>query len=143
MDMNRKRYILLLLVIALLAMGAVLKKKDPVLETQTGPVGYSEKAKEEAEGKKGPPVPTLELYPKERFLVEAPVVRKKSAPSVQEETETEFWLEEEGKAEGEIGEEEGLWDEGEEGGEFKLELERDDTREKPKKKPGFLDTTEG
>ena len=54
-------------------MGTVLKKKDPVAETQTGSIGYSEKAKEGAEGKKGPPMPTLELYPKERFLTEGPV----------------------------------------------------------------------
>ena len=114
-------------------MGTVLKKRDPVVETQTGPAGYSEKAKEEAEGKKGPPAPTLELYPKERFLVEGPVEKGKGAPSVKEETETELWLEEE----------EGPWDEWEEGEEFKLPAKRDDTREKSaKRKPGFLDRRE-
>lgn len=141
--MNKKRYILIL-GIALLSMGTVLKKKDPVLKTQTGPIRYSEKAKEEAEGKKGPPVPTLELYPQERFLVEGPVKKGKSSPVTQEESEAELWLEEETEEEGEIGMEEGLWDEGEEGGEFKLQAQKDDTGEKPaKNKPGFLDTTEG
>ena len=126
--------LILILGIALLSIGTVLKKKDPVLEAQTGPIGYSEKEKEEAEGKKGPPVPKLELYPKERFLVEGPVEKKKGAPSLPEETETELWLEE-GAEEGEIGAEEGLWDEEEEEDEFKLEVQTDDTREKPAKKP--------
>jgi len=127
--------------IAFLSMGTVLKKKDPIVETQTDPVGYSEKAKEEAQGKKGPPVPRLELYPKERFLVEGPVEKKKGVPSEPEETEIDLWLEEEGMEEGEIGEEEGLWDEGEEGEEFKLPAKRDDTRKKSAKgETGFLDT---
>ncbi len=101
--------------IAFLSMGTVLKKKDPIVETQTGPVGYSEKAKEEAEGKKGPPAPALELYPKERFLVEGPVEKGKGAPSVkEEEAETELWLEE--------------------GEEFKPPAQKDDTREKSVKR---------
>lgn len=100
--------------VAFLSMGTVLKKKDPVAETQTGSIGYSEKAKEGAEGKKGPPMPTLELYPKERFLTEGPVEKGKSSPVAEEET----------------------------GEEFKLGAERDDTKKKPAKaKPRFLDTT--
>lgn len=128
--------------VAFLSMGTVLKKKDPVLQTQTGPIGYSEKAKEEAEGKKGPPVPTLELYPKERFLTEGPVEKGKSSPVTEEETEGELWLGEEGEEEDEIGEAEGLWAEEEVGEEFKLVAKRDDTREKSARKPGFLDRRE-
>ena len=127
-------FLVFVLGIALLSVGTVIKKRDPVVETQTDPVGYSEKAKEEAQGKKGPPVPRLELYPKERFLVEGPVEKKKGVPSEPEETEIDLWLEEEGMEEGEIGEEEGLWDEGEEGEEFKPPAQKDDTREKSVKR---------
>lgn len=67
----------LVLVTSFLSLGTVLKKKDAIQRTQTDPIGYQEKAKEEAEGKKGPPVPALELFPKERFLVEGPVEKTK------------------------------------------------------------------
>lgn len=129
---------------AFLSVGTVVKKKDPVLETQTGPIGYAEKAKEEAEGKKGPPAPTLELYPKERFLIEGPVEKRKRAFSAKEEAEVELWLEEEGEEEDETPEDEELWEGREKEGWFKLEAKRDDTREKPAKPtPRFLDTSKG
>lgn len=128
------------LAVAFLSLGTVVKKKDPVLETQTGPIGYAEKAKEEAEGKKGPPVPTLELYPKERFLAEGPVEKGKISPIDKEKVERGLWLAEEGEAEQEDEARQG-W-EGEE--EFKLEAKRDDTREKSaKQNPRFLDTERG
>ena len=134
-----------ILAIAFLSLGTVVKKKDPVLETQTGPIGYLEKAKEEAEGKKGPPVPTLELFPKERFLAEGAMEKGKSSLANLEEkegTEAELWLEEEGNEQDETEREEGLWNEGEE--EFKLKSQRDDTREKStQSKPGLLDRNRG
>lgn len=111
---------------AFLSVGTVVKKKDPILETQTGPVGYSEKAKEETEGKKGPPAPALTLFPKERFLVEGPVEKGEeiaTAKPAKEEAEAEFWLEEEGEENGE---------------EFKLEAERDDSRKTAKGTPTGL-----
>ena len=108
--------IFLLLGIAFLSVGTVVKKKDPILETQTGPISYSEKAKEQVEGKKGPPVPTLELYPKERFLVEGPVEKGEGAPSIEEDEPLKF----------------------------KLKAKKDDTREKSaSRKRWFLDTKEG
>lgn len=129
------------LAVAFLSLGTVIKKKDPVLETQTGPIGYAEKAKEEAEGKKGPPAPTLELYPKERFLAEGPVEKGKISPvdlGDKEKVETGLGLAEEGEAEQE--DEAGQGWEGEE--EFKLEAKRDDTKS-TKQNPRLLDTERG
>lgn len=92
--------------IALLSLGTVVKKKDAIELTQTDPIAYQEKLKEEAEGKKGPPVPTLVLFPREKFLAEGPVTGPEEA---REEEEWELWLEEEK-------------------GEFKLGPETDDTK---------------
>ncbi len=94
-----------ILILSLLSLATVFKKKDPIQLTQTDPIRQEEKAKEEAEGKKGPPAPTVLLYPKERFLVEAPLNPEK---------------------EGEIPEETEEWEEFELG-EFKLNGETDDT----------------
>lgn len=63
----------MILGMSLLSLGTVVQKKDPIQLTQADPVGYQEKLKEEMEGKKGPPAPTLELFPKERFLVQSPM----------------------------------------------------------------------
>lgn len=69
-----KRFLAVLLVgITFLSLGVVVKKKDSIQNTQTDPIAYQEKVRQEAEGKKGPPVPTLELFPKENFLGEGPV----------------------------------------------------------------------
>ena len=82
------------LTLSFLSLGAVVQKKGPVLKTQTDPVSYAEVAKEEAEGKKGPPAPTFELFPKEHFLVDDPVELSKTPAAVEEETGTDFWFEE-------------------------------------------------
>ena len=121
--MNHAARIFLLISVGLLEMGTVVKKKDAIQLTQTDPVAYQEKVKEEAEGKKRPPVPTLELFPKERFLTEGPVEKGKEARGVPEGTDSEFWLEEDKT--GETSEE---WEEGE----FKLEPQTDDTWEERK-----------
>lgn len=112
--------IFILLGLALLSLGTVIKKKDAVRLTQTDPIGYQEKLKEEAEGKKGPPVPSLRLFPKERFLVEGPIGKMKGPASLEEKEDWEFWLEE--------GPEEETGFEGEED-EFKLGTGRDDITE--------------
>lgn len=79
--------IFLILGMGFLSLGTVVKKKDPIQMTQTDPVGYQEKLKEEEGGKKGPPAPTLELFPKERFLIEGPVEKGKK-----EEVASQFKL---------------------------------------------------
>ena len=105
--------------LALLTMGTVIQRKTAIQKTQTDPIAYEQKQKEEAEGKKGPPVPAFKLFPKERFFTEPPVEKGKTAvePSAEEMEEREwgFWFEE--------GEEE-----------FKPDKESDDTE------PRFLDT---
>jgi len=117
--------ICLVFVIAGLSMGTVVKKQDAIRDTQTNPVAYSEKLKEEAEGKKGPPVPTLELFPKHRFLVEGPVEKEKRKRALKEELVFEPLLDKETTQEEEGAEEFVDWD----GEEFKLEDETDDTGE--------------
>lgn len=129
-------------------MGTVVKKKDPVQLTQTDPVGYQDKLKEEEGGKKGPPQPTLALFPKERFLVQPSIEgmqqkqdKKEEEPEklteqdqdlvqLGENADSDFWLEEEGAGDSE---------------EFKLETETDDIwedTEKPEESP-YLDTKVG
>lgn len=79
--MGRKILWLLILAIGFLTSGTVIKKKDSIQDTQTDPVAYQARLKEQTEGKKGPPAPTLELFPKERFLSEGPIEKLK--PSTQ------------------------------------------------------------
>lgn len=106
-----KNYIFFLIFgIGFLSLGAIAKKKDAVQLTQTDPIAYQEKLKEEEEGKKGPPAPTLELFPKERFLADPPVEHSKEVAPEEAPDERDLWLEEEGE-------------------EFKLEEETDDTSE--------------
>lgn len=113
---------ILFLGIGFLLMGTVVKKKDPVRETQTDPVGYQDKLKEEEEGKKGPPAPALNLFPREKFLVEGSVGKAPTTAlaetfeeqaAEEEVTDSDLWLEEE------VGE----------GEEFKQDEETDDTWE--------------
>ena len=104
-------FVVLILGMAFGNLGAVVKKKNPILATQTDPVGYQDKVKEEEEGKKGPPVPSLNLFPKEAFLSDGPVGKVKpgeadetslveSTGEVKEEngkdetSESDLWLDE-------------------------------------------------
>lgn len=107
--------ILFLLGVGFLSLGTVVKKKGAVLMTQTDPVGYQEKLKEEEGGKKGPPAPTIEFFPKERFLTEGPVEKGKEEGTPPEKVQAE--------EEGGLAEEEGELSEEE----LKLEDETDDT----------------
>lgn len=113
--------VVFILGVSFLSLATVVKKKDPITETQTDPIAYKEKEKEEKEGKKGPPVPTLELFPRLRFLSEGPVKGdKKSTPAAERETAASTIAENEDK---EIEEEASEWDE------FKVDEEGDDTSE--------------
>ncbi len=71
--------------LSFLFLGAVLKKKDGIQMTQTDPVNYQEKMKEEEGGKKGPPSPSLRFFPKERFMSEGPVEKKEKQEPPSEE----------------------------------------------------------
>ena len=107
----------LILFLGFLSLGTVVLRKDAIRRTQTDPVAYEEKKKEEQEGKKGPPAPTFKLYPKEKFLVEGPIEEDKIK---EEELKTE-------KTKGEfaLDWDTGFEDKGEE--EFKPEGTKDDT----------------
>lgn len=124
---------LLLAGMSFLSIGAVAKKQDPITLTQTDPVAFKEKQKEEAEGKKGPPSPTLEFFPRQRFLSEAPVASSKQPEKTvhREEAKESSWSEDE------------LWES--EGGkkpkrdkEFKPSLETDDTWQDAEEDEGGL-----
>jgi hypothetical protein len=76
--------------------GAIVERRDPIRLTQTDPVALKEKVKEEEEGKKGPPAPTLRLFPRERFLAEGPVEQAEVSEEIlpaDEEAELGFWFE--------------------------------------------------
>lgn len=106
----------LILSAGLFSMGAVTKKQDPITLTQTDPVGYQEKKKEETEGKKSPPLPSMEFFPKERFLLDPPVDEQAAPlPGIPQNTE--------------LGTEDDTLEDGWETDEFKLEFETDDTWE--------------
>lgn len=79
-----------MLSVALLFSGSIFKKKDAVRLTQTDPIGYQEKQKEETEGKKGAPAPKIRLYPEAGFLSEGPVNWKKKGPSADLDAESEW-----------------------------------------------------
>jgi len=88
--------------IGFLSLGTVVKRKDAIELTKTDPIAYEQKKKEEAEGKKGPPVPALKLYPREKFQVEPPVGKEKEREETEKETgpeeeplDWEEWFEEE------------------------------------------------
>ena len=68
----------MILALSFLSSASVLKKKDAIQDTQTDPTTYQAKVKEHTEGKKGPPAPTFELFPKQRFLVEGPMEKPKA-----------------------------------------------------------------
>ena len=73
MNLNNFSRILLIVIVSVASIGTVFKKKDAIQMTQTDPVRAEDKLKEEAEGIKGPPAPSLNLFPKEKFLSEGPV----------------------------------------------------------------------
>ena len=91
----KRTTLFLILGIALLSLGTVIKRKNAVQQTQTDPVDYEQKRQETMEGKKGPPVPAIDLYPRERFLEQEPVEASKEAPVPPTESEGRLWVEEE------------------------------------------------
>lgn len=110
----------LLLAAGFLFSGSVLKKDDPIVNTQTDPVLYEQLKKEEEEGRKSPASPTFDLFPQQAFLIEDPVGKYIEEQEPAEEiSDLELWLEEGGM--------DGLEPETASEDEFKLDLETDDT----------------
>lgn len=122
MKILRFSRIFLIGLIGFLSLGTIARKQNPILMTQTDPIDFKEKQKEEAEGKKGPPAPSLEFFPRRRFLIQGPVEKPKPEPATVESKslpqEEDLWIQDEPKSGGED--------------EFKLELDSDDTWEGPK-----------
>ena len=59
--------------LALLQMGTIRRKEDPILKTQTDPILYKQKMDEIKDGEKGAPSPSFRHYDKAGFLAELPV----------------------------------------------------------------------
>ena len=93
-----KKILLLIIVgMGLLSLGTVIKKKDKIQDTQTDPVAYEQKMRQEAEGKKGPPAPTFNLFPRENFLEEGPMEKSKPSSVSRGEEESEKNMEKGGQ----------------------------------------------
>ena len=119
--------IVLIVGIATLSLAAVIKKRGPVVDTQTDPIAYQEELKRETEGKKAPPTPTIELFPRQGFLSEGPVAKTKGrsrSKRVEKEKKGQLWVEE-GNGNADTKEEGEKW----EWQDVKEEGEKDDTQD--------------
>ena len=105
----KRTTLFLILGIALLSLGTVIKRKNAVQQTQTDPVDYEQKRQETTEGKKGPPVPAIELYPRARFLEQEPVEKSKGTLVPPTESEDRLWVEEERQEGNQEGQPEEQW----------------------------------
>ena len=90
---------------SLLNIGTIRKKEDPILKTQTDPIAYKQKMEETKDGPKGAPMPSFNLYPKERFFsdpavgdakgeessMDSSAKEKVSEVAVPQEEESEEW----------------------------------------------------
>jgi len=77
MKYNIRKWVLFGACNFLLLTGAVQKKENPILKTQTDPIAYKAKMEELKEGEKGAPSPSLRHYPESGFLVDPPFEAKK------------------------------------------------------------------
>ncbi|MBI3307517.1 MAG: hypothetical protein HYZ84_06915 [Candidatus Omnitrophica bacterium] len=76
-EFKKPAIFLLLILCFMLHAGTLRKNEDPILKTQTNPILHKQKMEEIKDGEKGAPAPTWKLYPKEKFLAEAPVAEDK------------------------------------------------------------------
>lgn len=63
----------LFLVLALMQLGTIRRKDDPMVKAQADPILFKEKMEQEKDGKKEAPMPSFTLYGKQRFLSDSPV----------------------------------------------------------------------
>ncbi len=99
--MKRSFFLLGIGLAGFLSLAAVTKKPNAILDTQADPVSYQEIQKEETEGKKGPPVPSMNLFPKQNFMTDGSVEEPKEdsvAPLIEEDADLDLWLEEDPSA---------------------------------------------
>ena len=108
------------LILASFQMGTIRKKEDPILKTQTSPIALNDKIEEIQNGPKGAPTPSFKLYTQSGFLTDPPVAQGKSTPEApnpadlskkvtevpgieqkERNSQEDWWLEDQGKDEGE------------------------------------------
>ncbi len=105
--LSLKSCLLLTLCLACCNLGVMLNKDDPVAKTRTDPISWKAKQEEIKDGVKGAPMPSLEYYKRQKFLVDDPYEKeqerlaphKQTAPVTEEaetaedEGETGYWWE--------------------------------------------------
>ena len=84
-----------------LNLGTVRRTEDPIRDTQTSPILYSQKMEEEKDGKKGPLLYHVKYDPREAFFIDPPYAadkkssdKKTVAAEVPASTNTTDWWEE-------------------------------------------------
>ena len=94
-------FFLFLSVLAGLNLGTVRRAEDPIRDTQTSPILYSQKMEEEKDGKKGPLMYHVKYDPREAFFIDPPYAtdkkssdKKTSVNEVPASTNTTDWWEE-------------------------------------------------
>ena len=107
----------MMIITSLFNMGTVRRKEDPILKTQTDPISYKQKMEEMKDGvPKGAPMPSFNLFPKEKFMADPAVGKAKEEPpqnasskvnvsevSIPQEEESEEWWNDEKKDDSEPG----------------------------------------
>ena len=91
MRWNKLNILAVIMMISVMSIGAVRKKENPILDTQTNPIAFKQKMEELKEGEKGAPTPSFEHYSKEEFLVDPPVSEVEEAPSTEQLNEIPEW----------------------------------------------------
>ncbi len=97
MKILSKSYLLIVLSATLiLQTGAIRKNQDPIKDTQTEPIAYSDKQEALKDGEKGAPAPSFKFYEKENFLVRTPTQTSDEEVLQKDESQAENWTTEVG-----------------------------------------------
>ena len=80
--MNTKAlFFIFMSVLAGLNLGSIRKAEDPIRDTQTNPILYTQKQEEEKDGKKGPLLYHVKNSPRETFFIDPPFEKAKKSSS--------------------------------------------------------------
>ena len=76
--MNKNVWFLIFVsVLSGLNVGSIRRAEDPIRDTQTNPILYEQKKKEEKDGKKGPLMYHVRNNPRESFFIDPPFEKEK------------------------------------------------------------------
>ena len=85
---KRALFLILLSILAGLNVASIRRSEDPVRDTQTNPILYSQKMEEEKDGKKGPLLYHVKNNPREAFFIDPPYEAEAKAPVKETGSET-------------------------------------------------------